>query len=37
MALFIVAWTVWYGATMWDVPAQFANSPTYTDQASPLK
>jgi hypothetical protein len=37
MALFIVAWTVWYGATMWDVPAQFANSPTYADQISPFE
>ncbi len=29
LSLFIVAWTVWYGATMWQVPPQFANTPTY--------
>jgi hypothetical protein len=34
MSLFIVAWTVWYGATMWDVPAQFANTPTYAAEAA---
>lgn len=32
LSLFIVAWTVWYGATMWDVPARFANTPTYAAQ-----
>ncbi len=29
MSLFVVAWAVWYGARMWDVPAQYADSPTY--------
>jgi len=29
MSLFIVAWTVWYAATMWEVPAEFRNTPTY--------
>lgn len=29
MCLFVVAWAVWYGARMWDVPAQFADTPTY--------
>jgi hypothetical protein len=31
LSLFIVAWTVWYGATMWEVPAQYANTPTYAN------
>lgn len=34
MSLFIVAWTVWYGATMWEVPAEFANTPTYASEAA---
>lgn len=34
MSLFVVAWTVWYGATMWDVPAQFAQTPTYAAEAA---
>ena len=29
LALFIVAWAVWYAARMWDVPAAFAKTPTY--------
>ena len=29
MWLFVAAWAVWYAARMWDVPAQFAHSPTY--------
>jgi hypothetical protein len=29
MSLFVVAWAVWYAARMWDVPAQFAHTPTY--------
>lgn len=29
LCLFVVAWAVWYGARMWDVPAQFADTPTY--------
>ncbi len=29
MSLFIVAWTAWYAATMWEVPAEFLNTPTY--------
>jgi hypothetical protein len=33
MSLFIVAWTVWYGATMWHVPAEYANTPTYAAPA----
>lgn len=29
MTLFVIAWAVWYAARMWDVPAEFLNSPTY--------
>ena len=29
MSLFVVAWAVWYAARMWDVPAAFADTPTY--------
>ena len=29
MCLFLVAWTFWYAARMWDVPAEYANTPTY--------
>jgi hypothetical protein len=29
MLLFVVAWAVWYGARMWDVPPAFAHTPTY--------
>lgn len=29
MSLFIVAWAVWYAARLWDVPAEFAHTPTY--------
>ncbi len=31
MSLFVVAWAVWYAARMWDVPAQFAHTPTYAN------
>ena len=33
MSLFVVAWAVWYAARMWDVPAQFAHTPTYASPA----
>lgn len=29
MCLFLVAWAVWYAARMWDVPAEYATTPTY--------
>jgi hypothetical protein len=29
LCLFVVAWSVWYAARMWDVPGEFAHSPTY--------
>lgn len=32
MSLFILAWAVWYAARMWDVPTQFAHTPTYGTQ-----
>jgi hypothetical protein len=32
MALFVVAWAVWYAARMWDVPSAFAQTPTYSSQ-----
>ncbi len=33
MSLFIIAWAVWYAARMWEVPAAFAHSPTYSREA----
>lgn len=30
LCLFVLAWTVWYGARMWEVPAQYADTPTYS-------
>jgi len=33
MSLFVVAWAVWYAARMWEVPAQYAQTPTYRSQA----
>lgn len=32
MSLFVLAWAVWYAARMWDVPAAFAQTPTYGPQ-----
>lgn len=39
MSLFIVAWAVWYAARMWDVPAEYAKTPTYAPRppSSPKK
>lgn len=38
MSLFILAWAVWYAARMWDVPAEFAHTPTYgTSPATPTR
>jgi len=34
MSLFIVAWAVWYAARMWQVPASYAHSPTYSHEAA---
>lgn len=32
LCLFVLSWTVWYAARMWDVPAQFAHTPTFSSQ-----
>ncbi|HEX7338685.1 MAG TPA: cytochrome C [Rhodanobacteraceae bacterium] len=32
--LFVVAWVVFYVATMWNVPAKYAHSPTYGPPAA---
>jgi hypothetical protein len=37
MCLFVVAWTVWYAARMWDVPSTYAKSPTYSHEAESQK
>ena len=29
MSLFIVAWAAWYAARTWNVPAEYADTPTY--------
>jgi hypothetical protein len=34
MSLFVVAWAAWYAARMWDVPASYANTPTYSHEAA---
>jgi hypothetical protein len=34
MSLFVVAWAVWYAARMWDVPEQYARTPTYRSEAT---
>ena len=30
MSLFIVAWAAWYAARTWNVPAEYADTPTYS-------
>jgi hypothetical protein len=30
MSLFVVSWAVWYAARMWDVPASYSKSPTFS-------
>lgn len=34
MCLFVVAWAVWYAARMWNVPPQYADTPTYGTAAA---
>ena len=34
MSLFVVAWAVWYAARMWDVPASYAHTPTFSHEAA---
>ena len=33
MSLFIVAWATWYAARTWNVPAKYADTPTYRNEA----
>jgi hypothetical protein len=35
MSLFVVAWAVWYAARMWDVPASYLKSPTFSQDTAP--
>jgi len=35
LSLFVVAWAVFYAARMWEVPAPYANTPTYMQPAAP--
>ena len=35
LSLFVVAWAVFYAARMWEVPAPFANTPTYMQPTAP--
>lgn len=34
MSLFVVAWAVWYAARMWNVPPEYADTPTYSSGAA---
>ncbi len=36
MCLFVLAWAVFYAARMWEVPAQYANTPTYRPLSAAL-
>lgn len=36
MTLFVIAWAVWYAARMWDVPAEFLHTPTYSNSETLL-
>lgn len=36
MCLFVVAWTVFYAATMWKVPAEYQDGPTFGTPAPTL-
>jgi hypothetical protein len=33
MSLFVVAWAVWYATRMWDVPAEYSQTATYSTQS----
>ena len=37
MALFVVAWAVWYAARMWEVPATYAKTPTFATAPAPAE
>jgi len=34
MSLFVVAWAVFYAARMWDVPAEYLHTPTYSTEST---
>jgi hypothetical protein len=34
MSLFVVSWAVWYAARMWEVPASYAKSPTFSHETA---
>jgi hypothetical protein len=37
LSLLIVAWTAWYVATLWNVPSDYAKTPTYSVPMNPFK
>jgi hypothetical protein len=37
LSLFVLAWAVWYAARMLDVPAEFAQTPTYGSPPPPAR
>ena len=37
LTLVIVAWSAWYFATLWNVPPDYAKTPTYAASMSPLE
>jgi hypothetical protein len=36
LTLVIIAWSAWYFATSWNVPPEYAKTPTYTTPMNPL-
>jgi len=34
MSLFVISWAVWYAARMWEVPASYAKSPTFSHETA---
>jgi hypothetical protein len=37
LTLVVVAWSAWYFATLWNVPPDYAQTPTYTAPMNPFK
>lgn len=37
LSLLIVAWTAWYVAALWNVPPNYAKTPTYSTSMNPFK
>jgi hypothetical protein len=35
LCLFVLAWSVWYAARMWQVPDEFAHTPTFSESVQP--